>query len=253
MGTRTVLSSVAIAAAIVMSCASAKDETLAKLHVQYRIITEYTPDAYAPKMHAIARALTFEKWDSQKKPRFALNGQQLIEGKRGIYTRDSIPVAGYPYVLEWTILDYIADTISIHDTINAPLTISEYASGDTVSKAQGFTLVLSGATGNTSNVTEAEGISGNVDGTQQAARLYCLITGQNSDGTPLLTDTTRIMFNQNDDGRLEISAGVLSGLAVNTHYKLFIERGRSAHNASEDVDVISNSFSEALTYFYLAE
>jgi hypothetical protein len=236
-----------------MSCASARPEDLSKVHLQYRIASEYLPNTTTPNVRAYARAYSYERWDSKKNPRFELNGLALNQVDRGVYLRNDVPVVGQPFILEWSIYGYTEEVVILRDTVEPPLTISDYASGDTVSKTTGFALLLEGVSGNTTKIDEA-GITGNVVKEHASnERLFCMIVGQNEDGTALLTDKTRTMFDQPNDGQLEITPALLSSLSPNIKYKLVIERGRSNNAAGEDVGVVSNSFTEASTYFYLTD
>ena len=231
-----------------IGCSSTPEKPIVTVQVQYRVTRDYKPDSTAsraaqmtqpaPQTTAMARANIFEKRASKATASFVLNGQQLYDADRGTYLRNDANIVSDPYVLQWSVKDYQDSTVVVSDTILAPLAISDFSSGDTVSKAKGFTLQFTGVAG---------------EGATMLDRVYGLIVGQNPDGTPLLTDNTRTMFDQADDGQLEVAPGVLAELRTNTSYKLLIERGRTKKIRQYNVDVVSSSFSEALTYFYLVE
>lgn len=227
---------------ILCSCGTAPDEEDAVIQLQYRIKSVYTNSSANPVQSAIARAHIYK--NSKYRPKvavtasFSMNDRILREAGEGSYILNDVAVLENPYVLNWTIAGYGDSTLEFADTIGAPMTLSQIASADTISKGAGTTIDYAGS----SRTDDSDN-----------KRVYCLIMLDNTGGERDYSDDSHSMFDQSDNGRIELTPVILEALKPNRRYVLSVERGTSKQVPHSRIRIVSSSFSELTTPFYLSE
>jgi hypothetical protein len=227
---------------LLYACGTAPDEEDAVIQLQYRINSSYTSKTTVPDQNAIARAHIYSKTKYRPKvavtASFVLNGKVLQESGEGSYVLNDAAVLEKPYVLNWTIAGYGDSSVRFADTIESPIMLSAKGSTDTVSKHAGATILYASTSG--------------IENTGDK-RIYCLIMPDQALGERKFSDDSRTMFDQSDNGRIELNPAILEGLKPNRRYVLSIERGSSKQFPNVSIRIVSSSFSEVRTMFFLGE
>ncbi|MBI2794319.1 MAG: hypothetical protein HYX66_06700 [Ignavibacteria bacterium] len=224
------------------ACSTAPDEEDAVIQLQYRIKSSYTSKSKRPEQGAIARAHIYTK--SKYRPKvavtasFDLNGKDLQEAGEGSYLLNEAAILEKPYVLNWTIAGYGDSTVRLADTVDSPMLLSPTGSTDTVPKRTGASIVY--ASTSATNATSDK-------------RVYCLIMLDQSTGERSNGDDSHAMFDQSDNGRIDLTPAILEGLKPNRRYVLSVERGSSKQFPNASIRIVSSSFSEVTTTFFLGE
>ena len=224
------------------SCSTGPDEEDAVIQLQYRIKSAYTNSSANLVQSALARAHIYK--NSKYRPKvavtasFSMNDKVLREAGEGSYILNDVAVLEKPYVLNWTIAGYGDSTLRFADTIGAPITLSQIALADTISKGAG-------------TIIEYAGSSRTDDSDNK--RVYCLIMLDNTGGERDYSDDSHSMFDQSDNGRIELTPAILEVLKPNRRYVLSVERGASKQVPQFGIRIVSSSFSELTMPFYLSE